>query len=391
LFKSATIQLFPKKETVAFPDGCSVPARPARGGLAEYLFIATWKMGLGEFLSRNTIIACVSNLSTAYNLQVISLAQVFVENQYCGGDTDACHGPKTFAATSCLVGAIFGQLTFGYVGDCLGRARALQLTMALSVLGAFLSAFAMPFDRSKPETVFYCIALTRFILGLGVGGVYPLSATIASESAKTAAKRGTTASIVFSMQGVGCVPGPAHIPSPISHPQPNPAHGCVPVRTFLTVSSPATSHPPRYVIVPLLGLVLVALFHNPHDLADHGPDGPGYVWRLLLGLGALPGVLLAPFKAIETSKRHSVTPTTPVPNAVAADATPLPPPKPALTLMQALCQKQYWGKILGCAGGWFFFDITFYVRPPSSHPHPISTAPSTDALTDLSPPSLLPS
>jgi len=28
--------------------------------------------------------------------------------------------------------------------------------------------------------------------------------------------------------------------------------------------------------------------------------------------------------------------------------------------MQALCQKQYWGKILGCAGGWFFFDITFY-------------------------------
>jgi len=36
------------------------------------------------------------------------------------------------------------------------------------------------------------------------------------------------------------------------------------------------------------------------------------------------------------------------------------PKTQALTLCQALRLKKYRGKLLGCAGGWFFFDITFY-------------------------------
>ena len=32
---------------------------------------------------KNTVIACVSNLSTAYNLVVINIVHVFVQNQYC--------------------------------------------------------------------------------------------------------------------------------------------------------------------------------------------------------------------------------------------------------------------------------------------------------------------
>merc|ERR1711967_166927 len=31
-----------------------------------------------------------------------------------------------------------------------------------------------------------------------------------------------------------------------------------------------------------------------------------------------------------------------------------------LTLMQILKDRTYWRNILGCAGGWFLFDITFY-------------------------------
>ena len=85
-------------------------------------------------MSKNTIIACVSNLSTAYNLVVINIVHVFIQNQYCGGDK--CKSAVSVASTSCLAGAICGQLTFGYVGDCIGRSRALQLTMAMSILGA---------------------------------------------------------------------------------------------------------------------------------------------------------------------------------------------------------------------------------------------------------------
>ena len=204
--------------------------------------------------TRNALIAAASNLSTAYNLVVINIVHVIVQNQYCGGAK--CKGAVNLASTAVLVGAIIGQLTFGYIGDCLGRSAALQLTMALSILGAGVSAFAVPLSPDNPSSIFYFLALTRFVLGVGVGGVYPLSATIAAESASSAAERGRTASLVFSMQGIA------------------------------------------NLAVPSLALLLVQL---PGGNPEHTSD-LGLSWRLMLGLGALPGVLLAPFKASETRK-----------------------------------------------------------------------------------------
>jgi PHS family inorganic phosphate transporter-like MFS transporter len=272
-------------------------------------------------MKKNTAIACVSNLSTAYNLVVINIVHVIIQNQYCGGDT--CADAVATASTSCLVGAICGQLTFGYVGDCLGRSRAMQLTMALSIFGALLSAFAVPFSPSAPASIFYFLALTRFVLGVGVGGVYPLSATLASESA-AAKSRGRTASIVFSMQGVG------------------------------------------NVTVPLVALMLVTMCGNPPNLDEGGPSDLGLSWRLALGLGALPGIALAPFKASETRKRAPVDPhdksnstTPPTATSEAVDAT-LVAQQDARTLWAALRMRKYWGKLVGCAGGWLLFDITFY-------------------------------
>ena len=148
---------------------------------------------------RNLIISAVSNLSTAYNLVVINVVHVIIGYQYCGGPSN-CSAEIESASTSCLVGAIVGQLAFGYIGDCLGRPRALQLTMAMSILGALASAFAVPVS-SDPASIFVFLTITRFFLGVGVGGVYPLSATIASESSEANA-RGRNASLVFSMQGV---------------------------------------------------------------------------------------------------------------------------------------------------------------------------------------------
>merc|ERR1719305_836657 len=116
--------------------------------------------------SRNTWIAAFSNLSTAYNLVNINLAHVVMQNQYCGGDH--CKGQVTAAGTACLVGAIVGQLTFGYVGDCIGRGPALQLTMILSILGALVSAFAVPITND-PKSVFVFISIARLFLGIGVG------------------------------------------------------------------------------------------------------------------------------------------------------------------------------------------------------------------------------
>lgn len=281
---------------------------------------------------RNLIISAVSNLSTAYNLVVINVVHVIIEYQYCGGPSN-CSAEIASASTSCLAGAIVGQLAFGYIGDCLGRPRALQLTMAMSILGALASAFAVPVS-SDPASIFAFLTITRFFLGVGVGGVYPLSATIASESSETNA-RGRNASLVFSMQGVA------------------------------------------NLLVPLVAWALLQVCGVPQT--DSRGAESGLSWRLALGLGALPGILLLPFK---TSSRAAE------PASVAADcldgrlvlngrATAVAEPNPDMsmseppevpmlgtttptTLLQALRMRSYWGKLVGTAGGWFLFDITFY-------------------------------
>jgi len=69
----------------------------------------------------------------------------------------------------------------------------------------------------------------------------------------------------------------------------------------------------------------------------------------------LPGVLLLPFK---TSAPHAAAAAASLEEPIAAaDA---PEKRPPLSLAQALRMRKYWGLLLGTAGGWFFFDITFY-------------------------------
>src|SRR5260370_14737953 len=51
------------------------------------------------------------------------------------------------------------------------------------------------------------LLIFRFILGLGIGGDYPLSATLMSEYANRR-DRGKLITMVFSMQGLGLIVGP---------------------------------------------------------------------------------------------------------------------------------------------------------------------------------------
>lgn len=89
-------------------------------------------------------------------------------------------------------------------------------------------------------SVFGTLAICRFILGVGIGGEYPLSATISAESAVTAT-RGRNTAAVFSMQGFGML------------------------------------------LAPVLGYVLVSTM---------GTDNLDLVWRLLLAFGAVPGLVM---------------------------------------------------------------------------------------------------
>jgi MFS transporter, PHS family, inorganic phosphate transporter len=97
-----------------------------------------------------------------------------------------------------LLAAAFGAIIFGRVADILGRKRIYGYEVLILAIGALASAFA-------PNYIFLLVC--RAILGIGIGGDYPVSATIMSEySGKQS--RGRMVGLVFSMQGAGLVVGP---------------------------------------------------------------------------------------------------------------------------------------------------------------------------------------
>ena len=100
-----------------------------------------------------------------------------------------------------LVGTLVGQLVFGYLGDKLGRKKVYDITLMLMVLCAICSGVSF---GASAHSVIGTLCFFRFWLGFGIGGDYPLSATIMS---KYTNKRTCDAFItaVFAMQGEGIV------------------------------------------------------------------------------------------------------------------------------------------------------------------------------------------
>jgi MFS transporter, PHS family, inorganic phosphate transporter len=97
-----------------------------------------------------------------------------------------------------LLASAVGAIVFGRVADILGRKKIYGYEVLILAFGAIASAFA-------PNYTF--LLVSRVILGIGIGGDYPVSATIMSEySGKQT--RGRMVGLVFAMQGAGLIVGP---------------------------------------------------------------------------------------------------------------------------------------------------------------------------------------
>ncbi|MFP3233696.1 MAG: MFS transporter [Sulfolobaceae archaeon] len=142
----------------------------------------------------------------AYDLLIISyiLATFIDAYKYYGmsmpGFTNYLVGPNSdfwtgLLASSAIITAILGQLIFGFLGDKLGRKSVYGIEASLLTIGALLSAFAW----NLPSLIFF-----RSIMGLGIGGDYPISATIMSEYANVK-DRGKLIALVFSNQALGSI------------------------------------------------------------------------------------------------------------------------------------------------------------------------------------------
>ena len=102
-------------------------------------------------------------------------------------------GSFTPALSAGLLGATIGALTFGALGDRIGRKRALVLAMLLLSVFTLLTAFA----RSFPG-----LLAIRFLGGLGLGGATPCFITLAAEYAPWR-RRAMLASVLWAAYPLG--------------------------------------------------------------------------------------------------------------------------------------------------------------------------------------------
>lgn len=134
----------------------------------------------------SSIVTGTSNYSIQYNFQVIAITLLVMSASICTTDDNSCQDNiqeiwvQTTANSIVFVGCILGQLSMGYFGDKLGRNNALLVTIFIGIIGAVSSSV---FAFGSPEDIYGNIVICRFILGIGCGGVYPLTAAKAAEDA----------------------------------------------------------------------------------------------------------------------------------------------------------------------------------------------------------------
>ncbi|MCY0907963.1 MAG: MFS transporter [Sulfobacillus thermotolerans] len=257
---------------------------------------------LGLFHLRAVLTAGMGFFTDAYDLFIIGAALVLIKAQW--HPSSAMIG---LLGSTALIAAFAGAFIFGRLADVFGRKSIYGLEAAIMAIGAILSAFS-------PNVLW--LLIFRFIMGLGIGGDYPMSAVLMSEFANTK-DRGKLVSLVFSMQALGLITG------------------------------------------PIVALTLLSSGINP-DIA----------WRLMLGLGAIPAtaVILLRRRMPESprylaqvrgaDKQAAMGLKSFAGNEVGIVDEKEPTRK--LSLKEMLSQGRYWRLLLGTAGSWALFDYAYY-------------------------------
>ncbi|XP_019095583.1 PREDICTED: probable inorganic phosphate transporter 1-2 [Camelina sativa] len=149
------------------------------------------------------VIAGMGFFTDAYDLFCVSLVTKLLGRLYYFNPESAKPGslpPHVAAAVNgvALCGTLAGQLFFGWLGDKLGRKKVYGLTLIMMIVCSIASGLSF---GNQAKGVMTTLCFFRFWLGFGIGGDYPLSATIMSEYANKKT-RGAFIAAVFAMQGV---------------------------------------------------------------------------------------------------------------------------------------------------------------------------------------------
>ncbi|KAM0876897.1 hypothetical protein ACQ4PT_035861 [Festuca glaucescens] len=135
------------------------------------------------------VVAGMGFFTDAYDLFCISLVTKLLGRIYYTDLSLPNPGtlpPSVAAAVNgvAFCGTLSGQLFFGWLGNKLGRKSVYGMTLMVMVTCSIGSGLSF---GHTPKSVMATLCFFRFWLGFGIGGDYPLSATIMSEYADNAA------------------------------------------------------------------------------------------------------------------------------------------------------------------------------------------------------------
>ncbi|KAF9037090.1 major facilitator superfamily domain-containing protein [Panaeolus papilionaceus] len=220
------------------------------------------------FHARVCIVAGIGFFSDAYDIFAISNASVMLGHIYGCKDnlvTLQCSGdfklrkldPKLDLALKIAtpVGTLVGQVLFGWLADLWGRKKMYGIELMIMIVSTFAQAIAA---QGFVIPIIPILIIWRFIMGVGIGGDYPLSAIMASEFASKKI-RGRMMVSIFACQGWG------------------------------------------YLVSSIVAFVLIYAFKDPLNVPPSltnkaALENLDRVWRLLIGIGCIPAVVALYFR-----------------------------------------------------------------------------------------------
>ncbi|KAJ2626378.1 hypothetical protein H4R22_004834 [Coemansia sp. RSA 1290] len=289
----------------------------------------------------------VAFLNDAYDMFAINIVAMILGFVYYHDAAGSAQNtvPKkwdTLIKIAVQIGCLLGQLVMGRLGDKLGRTTVYAASLMIAIITTVASAFSN--SMVKGFNVFIVLFIWRVILGFGIGGDYPLTATIVSEYAG-AQNRGKLMASVFAWQGFG------------------------------------------NVLAPIISIVTTACFSSQIDADVLYLD---YVWRIIIGVGCIPGVATLYWRlsmsesgrfqnmhANETASiAHSLdsedekllatdTSSTRASQLIAQSIQSSQSPEPNYqrqpkTFMQYFSEWRHLKVLLGTSIAWFALDVAFY-------------------------------
>ena len=307
----------------------------ASGGQHHHVLAALDNSSLSGFHFKAMITSGMGFFTDAYDLFIIGVVLAILTPIWNLNKFEI-----SLIGSTALIAAAIGSILFGRLADYVGRRSIYGFTLIVLAAGAIASSLS-------PNVIW--LLIFRFILGLGIGGDYPLSATLMSEYANRR-DRGKLITMVFSMQGLGLIVG------------------------------------------PLVAIILLVSGLN-HDI----------IWRIMLALGAVPALAtfylrrqiaetprfaLAMQGDVEGAARtvEMVTKNQNVLNDTTTTAKPLArksSTRPEKSWLYLLLTPPYLKWIIGTAGAWFLLDIAYYGTTISSPLVLKSLNPHSNLLTNM--------